>query len=126
MKEITRLLRFVRPYRAALFLSVVLMAGVGIAQALTALLIGPIFDRVLQPSTPDKPVALYTDPLFHHTIYLQDIFPESFHNIFTMVALAVIGTFLLKGLCDYAGNYLINYVGLSAITDLRQTAFDRV
>ncbi len=33
---------------------------------------------------------------------------------------------MVKGLCDYAGNYLINYVGLSAVTDLRQAVFDRV
>ena len=34
--------------------------------------------------------------------------------------------FLIKGLCDYFGNYLINYVGFSAVTDLRQNVFDRV
>jgi len=34
--------------------------------------------------------------------------------------------FFIKGLCDYAANYLINYVGYSAVTDLRQTVFDRV
>ena len=34
--------------------------------------------------------------------------------------------FSIKGACDYAGNYLINYVGFSAVTDLRQDVFDRV
>ena len=34
--------------------------------------------------------------------------------------------FAIKGLCDYVGNYLVNYVGLSAVTDLRQDVFDRV
>ena len=29
-------------------------------------------------------------------------------------------------MCDYFANYLINFVGLSAVTDLRQTVFDRV
>jgi len=126
MKEVVRLLRYVRPYSAALFASVILMAGVGIAQALTVLLIGPIFDRVLQPATPDKPVALYTVPVIRHTIYLQDILPSVVHNIWSMVAFGIVATFLLKGICDYCGNYLINYVGLSAITDLRQKVFDRV
>ena len=126
MKDVLRLLRYVRPYSAALIASVILMAGVGIAQGLTVLLIQPIFSRVLQPATPDKLVALYTIPVLNHTIYLQDIFPASIHNIFTMVALGIMGAFLLKGLCDYAGNYLINYTGLSAVTDLRQASFDRV
>ncbi len=29
-------------------------------------------------------------------------------------------------MCDYCGNYLINYVGFSAVTDLRQAVFTRV
>ena len=49
MSELGRLLRYSRPYTPHLIVSVVLMACVGAAQALTALLIGPIFDRVLNP-----------------------------------------------------------------------------
>ena len=43
-----------------------------------------------------------------------------------MVALSLITCFLAKGVCDYLGNYLINWVGLSAIIDLRLEVFDRV
>jgi subfamily B ATP-binding cassette protein MsbA len=43
-----------------------------------------------------------------------------------MVAIAMLGVFLVKGLCDYFGNYVVNYVGFSAVTDLRQKVFDRV
>ena len=43
-----------------------------------------------------------------------------------MVATAILATVFLKGVCDYFANYLINFVGLSAVTDLRQTVFDRV
>ncbi len=43
-----------------------------------------------------------------------------------MVAVAIVATFFIKGVCDYFGNYLINYVGFSAVTDLRQTVFDKV
>ena len=38
------------------------MACVGAAQALTALLIGPIFDRVLNPASAETPVLLFTIP----------------------------------------------------------------
>src|ERR1017187_153281 len=122
----TRLLRFVRPYLPPLLLSVFLMAAVGAAQGLMALLIVPIFDRVLRPETPDSPVPLFTIPGFNHTIYLQQFVPASVHNISVMVAIAILGVFLVKGLCDYFGNYFVNYVGLSAVTDLRQKVFDRV
>ena len=43
-----------------------------------------------------------------------------------MVAVAILATFFIKGLCDYFGNYLVNYVGFAAVTDLRQKVFDRV
>ena len=121
-----RLLRLVRPYLAPLLLSVVLMAAVGAAQGMMALLIGPIFDRVLKPETPDSPVLLFTIPLFNHKVYLEQFVPSSIHNVWTMVALAILGVFLVKGLCDYFGNYFVNLVGLSAVTDLRQKVFDRV
>ena len=126
MSEFRRLLRFVRPYTAPLLASVVLMAAVGAAQGFMAVLIGPVFDRVLKPDSPDSLVPLITVPGFNRPIYLQDILPASIHNVWTMVAVAILATFLIKGLCDYFGNYLVNYVGFSAVTDLRQKVFDRV
>jgi len=99
------------------------MMCVGAAQGLTALLIGPVFDRVLNPDTADEPVKLFSiSP--GHPIYLRVPFPV--HNVWTTIAIAILGTFFIKGLCDYAGNYLINFVGLSAVTDLRQAVFERV
>ena len=126
MTEFRRLLRFVRPYSAPLLASVVLMAAVGAAQGFMAVLIGPVFDRVLKPDSPDSLVPLITVPGFTRPIYLQDILPASIHNVWTMVAVAILATFLIKGLCDYFGNYLVNYVGFAAVTDLRQKVFDRV
>ena len=126
MRELTRLLRYSRPYFPHLSASVVLMMIVGAAQGLTALLIGPIFDRVLNPASADVPVMLFAIPVIQRAIYLDDILPFPLHNVWTMVAVAILLVFLIKGLCDYAGNYLINYVGFSAVTDLRQSVFDRV
>ena len=126
MTDLRRLLRFVRPYSAPLLLSVVLMAAVGAGQGFMAVLIGPIFDRVLKPDSADSLVPLVSVPGFNHTIYLQDILPASIHNVWTMVAVAILATFLIKGLCDYFGNYMVNYVGFAAVTDLRQRVFDRV
>ena len=126
MKELARLLRYSQPYLPHLSVSVVLMACVGAAQALTALLIGPIFDRVLNPASADAPVPLLKVPILNRQLYLNDFMPASVHNVWTMVAAGILAVFLVKGLCDYFANYLINYVGYSAVTDLRQTVFDRV
>ncbi len=126
MSELGRLLRYSRRYTFHLVLSVFLMACVGAAQALTVRLIGPIFDRVLNPASADAPVLLFTIPIWRHEVYLDRLMPASVHNVWTMVAVGILAVFAIKGLCDYAGNYLVNYVGLSAVTDLRQDVFDRV
>jgi subfamily B ATP-binding cassette protein MsbA len=126
MRELARLLRYSRPYIPHLSVSVVLMACVGAAQAMTALLIGPVFDRVLNPASADAPVLLFTIPGLKRQVYLDGLMPASIHNVWTMVAAGILCVFLIKGVCDYFANYLINYVGLSAITDLRQAVFERV
>jgi subfamily B ATP-binding cassette protein MsbA len=124
MKELTRLLRYTRRYVPHLSASVALMMCVGAAQGLTALLIGPIFDRVLNPQSAEAPVKLFEFPPGHP--YYLHIPIAQIHNVWTTIAVAILLVFLTKGLCDYFGNYLINYVGFSAVTDLRQAVFERV
>jgi subfamily B ATP-binding cassette protein MsbA len=126
VKELTRLLGYVRPYIPSLSVSVLLMAFAGAAHGLIATLIQPIFDRVLNPASPDQNVPLFVSPLLTRTVFLHDIVPSSFHNVWSMTAFAILAAFFVRGLADYFGNYLINRVGLSAVTDLRQQVFDRV
>jgi ATP-binding cassette, subfamily B, bacterial MsbA len=121
-----RLLRYARPYSPALIVSVLLMAVVGISQGLLATLIRVVFDRVLQPDAPNSPVVLYELKSIGLRILLSDLVPSSVHNVWTMAAIAILLCFAAKGLCDYAGNYLVNWVGLSAVVDLRQQVFDHV
>jgi subfamily B ATP-binding cassette protein MsbA len=124
MKELLRLLAYGRRYSAQLGISVVLMALAGGATGTMALLVGPIFDHVLDTKITEAPVILYTDPIFKHDFKLAH--PASLHNILDIVAFAILAVFLAKGLCDYLGNYLVNYVGFSAVTNLRNQVYDKV
>src|SRR5581483_5051305 len=126
MNELLRLLGYTRRYWPHLIASVVLMACVGAMHGMIALLIGPIFDRVLNPASADAPVLLFTDPIFHYRLYLDQIVPDPIHNVWTMVAFAILAVFLVKGVCDYLANFLVSYVGFSAVTDLRNSIFDKV
>ncbi len=126
MRELPRLLKYARPYLPALLVSVVLMAVVGLSQGLILRLIPLVFGRVLDTAAPDKPAVLFSIPHTRFVLYLNDFFPASVHNIWTLVAISLIACFVAKGVCDYAGNYLVNWVGISAILDLRQEVFDRV
>jgi len=126
MKEVLRLLSYARRYWLWLASSVVLLAVVGGAQGLTVLLLKPVMDVVLNPSYSEARVALYTDPFFGHTIYLDSIVPSGIHNAASMVSFCILAVFLTKGVCDYLGNLLINYTGFSAVTDLRNQIFAKV
>ena len=123
MSELLHLLSYVRPYWRRLGVSVVLMAIVGVCHGLVALLIGPIFDRVLNPKSPEAPVVLYEVPFSGLEIHLNDLVPSWVTNVWTMVAIGILGVFIVKGLCDFFGNYLINYVGLAGVRNLRNKVY---
>jgi subfamily B ATP-binding cassette protein MsbA len=126
MKELLRILRFVRPYWWALAGSVVLMALVGAAHGTIALLLRPVFDRVLKPATADLPVLLFKVPGWGKEIYLDQFTPAWIHNVWTMIAFVIVAVFVLKNVSDFCGNYLVNYAGFAAITDVRQRVFEKV
>lgn len=121
-----RVIRLGLHYWPTLVLATVLMAIVGISQGLMALLIKPLIDRVLNPSTAEVRVELTRLPFFDHPLYLDTFVPAQIHNVWTMVAFTILAVFALRGICDYFGNYLINHVGFSTVTDLRQRVFDHV
>lgn len=126
MRQLTRLVRYVAPYWWQLLSSVLLMALVGLLDAFRVLLVGPVLDRVLNPSTGSSDIRLFTVPKTGHSIYLQQFVPSHFHNAWTIVAYALVASTVLKGIFDYAGTYLVNYAGFGMITDLRNNLYDSI
>ena len=126
MRQLTRLLRYVEPYRLQLLTSVIAMALVGLLDAFRLLLIGPILGAVLNPANQTKKLALFTVPGTQHTIYLEHLVPSHFTNAWTVVAFALVAATVLKGVFDYLGTYLVNYAGYGMITDLRNDVHDSI
>jgi ATP-binding cassette, subfamily B, bacterial MsbA len=126
MRQLTRLLTYVAPYWWQLLSSVTLMAAVGLLDAFRVLLIGPIFDRVLNPSSQSHNIQLFKIPGSERAVFLQEFVPSHFQNAWTVVAFALVAATLLKGLFDYAGTYLVNYTGLGMITDLRDDLYNAI
>jgi len=124
MRQLRRLLHYVLPYWWQVGASVLLMAGVGLLDAFRVLLIGPIFDHVLNPSSPTRSVTLFKIPGTERILQLQQFVPSHFQNVWTVVAFALVASTVLKGLFDYAGTYLVNYAGFGMITDLRDDLYD--
>jgi subfamily B ATP-binding cassette protein MsbA len=126
MRQLTRLLAYLRPYVPHFIGSILLMAVVGLMDAFRILLMGPIIDRVLNPKTAGRSLTLFNFPGTHHVVYLQDFVPQHFRNPLTVVAVALVGTALIKGVCDYIGTYLVNHAGFGLITDLRNRLYDTI
>ena len=126
MRRIWRLLLYVRPYALYSLASVVLMAVVGAMAAFRILLVKPIFDNVLSPDAPPGLVLLFRIPHTDYVINLQRFLPSHFHNAWTVVAVALVGSAFLKSVCDYFGTYLVNRAGFGMITDLRNDLYDAI
>jgi len=126
MSQVRRLLTFLRPYLFRFFAAFVLMAVVGICEALAALLIKPVFDSVLAPHTEAARILLFRLPIVGRGVFLQDFFPERIHNAWTLVAIAIIAVTLIKGLSEFLATYLINFIGHSVVRDLRNLLYSRL
>jgi subfamily B ATP-binding cassette protein MsbA len=126
MRQLTRLVRYALPYWWQILASVFLMALVGALDAFKYLLVRPVFDRVLNPYTGSKDIQLFMIPGTHHAVFLQQLVPARFTNAWTIVAFALVASTILKGICDYAGTYLVNHAGFGMITDLRDDLYNAI
>ncbi len=126
MRQLTRLARYVLPYLLQLVPGVLLLAGVGFLEAFRLVLVKPILDRVLNPSSGSENIQLFTIPRTNHVVYLQQFVPSHLHNAWTIVAYALVASTVLKGIFDYGGTYLVNHAGFGMITDLRNDLYDSV
>ena len=127
MSQVRRLVNFVRPYSARFFAAIFLMIVVGACEALLALLIKPVFDGVLAPhrAAPTS-IVLFNWRFVGGPLYLHDLLPRGIHNIWTQVAVALVGVTILKGLSEYFATYFINYVGHSVVKDLRNRLYSKI
>jgi subfamily B ATP-binding cassette protein MsbA len=126
MRQLTRLVRYVLPYLLQLVPGVLLLAGVGFLEAFRLVLVKPILDRVLNPSSGSENIQLFTIPRTNHVVYLQQFVPSHMHNAWTIVAYALVASTVLKGIFDYGGTYLVNHAGFGMITDLRNDLYNSV
>jgi subfamily B ATP-binding cassette protein MsbA len=131
MMRLWRLLAYARRYGWQSVSAVVLAAGVGALDAYRVLLIGPIFDNVLNPGGTTQR-ASHTNMLgaigtrWHISVTPQMLVPHflPIKNDWGVIAFAFVAATLLKGICDYVGTYLANFAGFGMITDLRNDLYE--
>lgn len=125
-KNLRRLLRYVLPYTVPMAAGILLVAVMAVADGLAMVSIRPAFDVVLNPSTPNQQLTLFNIPWSHRVISLNSFVPARIHHVWSVFALALVFLFLVKGLAEFFGVTLIQYVGLASVTDLRNQAYAKV
>jgi ATP-binding cassette, subfamily B, bacterial MsbA len=125
-EELKRLLAYLRPYIALTVVGVVLLAVMGAIDGLTALAIKPALDVILNPSSAVQKLALFTVPGTQHVVSLNAFVPSRVHHVWSVFALALLFLFFIKAVAEFLGVTLIQYAGLSSVTDLRNQAYTKV
>jgi subfamily B ATP-binding cassette protein MsbA len=126
MKRFFRLVRYGLPYWLEWLPGVILLAAVGLLDALRMALFVPILAVVLKPNNPSNELVLFPSASPGWQFDVHRFIPQSFHvhNVLTAVAIALVGSTIIKGLCDYLGTYLVNYAGFGMVTDLRNHLYE--
>ncbi len=60
------------------------------------------------------------------SLYLKDFFPGNIHNVWTVVALSIIVVTVVKGLSRYTATVSINFIGQSAVRNLRNELYSKI
>ena len=123
--RLKRLLSYTIPYWYSLAAGVLLLLVVGLAEAAIGLMIKPIIDRVLNPAAPDSNVLLFRLPN-GFALYLNHFFPHSIHNVWAVVSISLVVVFVVKSLAEFGGSTLVQFVGLRALTDLRNAVYAKI
>ncbi|MGB7263907.1 MAG: ABC transporter ATP-binding protein, partial [Terracidiphilus sp.] len=128
MKNFLRLLRYGLPYTLEWLPGVALLAVVGLLDTLRVALFVPILGVVFKPASTSSALPLFPKAPPRWQFDLHQMVPAwmHIHNVLNIVALALVGSTVVKGLCDYAGTYLVNYAGFGTITDLRNHLYETI
>ncbi|HTW61242.1 MAG TPA: ABC transporter ATP-binding protein [Terracidiphilus sp.] len=128
MRNFLRLLRYGLPYTLEWVPGVLLLAAVGVLDTLRVALFVPILGVVLRPQSTSSALPLLPSAPPRWRFDVHSMIPHwmHMHNVLTVIAVALIGSTIIKGICDYAGTYLVNYAGYGTITDLRNRLYEGI
>ena len=118
MNDLTRLLKYVRPYWLTFVLAVVAMVvGAAFETAVGALIV-PIFDQF------DKnPLLAETKTLFD----LNSLIPrDNWYQAWLWIAGLIISFTILKGIAEFFSSYLMAKIGQSSVLELRSELYDHL
>lgn len=117
MRDLKRLLKYLRPYWLTLALALFAMVVVGLLEAATGALIVPIFDQALAKDVTQKSTTLFG---------LQKYIPEYGLGALKNIAIFLFIFTVIKGIADFFSSYLMAVVGQSSVFQLRRELFNHL
>lgn len=116
MRDLRRLLRYLKPHQGTFALATLAMLMVGLLEAAIGALIVPIFDQAFAQA------GHRTQTLFA----LQKIIPESGLGAWKTISVLLLTFTLAKGLAEYFSTFLMARVGQAAVLKLRQDLYSHL
>jgi len=117
MRDLRRLLRYIRPHWETFTLATIAMALVGLLEIAIRSLVVPIFDQVLTPVGGQRTQTLFG---------LQRIIPGSGLAAWKTISLLLLGFTLAKGVAEYFSTFLMARIGQSSVLKLRQDLYSHL
>jgi len=117
-----RLLDLVKPYWFKLALAMICMVVVSLLTASQAFLVKPAFDGVFLKREGVPPFVKNIILQLH----LGDLLLKKDMEMLFLLPIAIILLFLIKGIFDYGQAYLMNFVGLRIVADIREKLYNHL
>lgn len=117
MRDLHRLLKYLRPHWPTFTLATFAMLLVGLLESAIGALIVPIFDQAFVSSSSHRTATLYG---------LQKLIPEAPFGAWKMISILLIVFTLAKGFAEYLSTYLMARIGQAAVLHLRQDLYSHL
>ncbi len=117
MRDLRRLLRYIKPHWETFTLATIAMVVVGLLESAIGGLIVPIFDQAFAQGAGQQTPTLFG---------LQRIIPPSGLGAWKTISVLLLVFTLTKGVAEYFSTYLMARIGQSAVLKLRQDLFSHL
>src|SRR6266850_1291299 len=117
MRDLKRLLRYIKPHWETFALATFAMFLVGLLEIAIGSLIVPIFDQALTKGSGQRTQTLFG---------LQHLIPDSGLAAWKTISLLMIAFTLAKGVAEYFSTFLMARIGQSSVLKLRQDLYSHL
>src|SRR5687768_10814371 len=117
MRDLRRLLKYLRPHWPTFTLAILAMLVVGLLESAIGGLIVPIFDQAFVQGAGQRTATIFG---------LQRLIPEAPLGAWKMISILLISFTIAKGIAEYLSTYLMARIGQSAVLKLRQDLYSHL